>query len=517
MSSSMPHATSPLESQEELDDLLIQQALDPENPIDFNRELEPGEKADDAIDFGDLSDDDLAEDEDGAQVLQPPKRQAGIVEAGLEDPKYLVQDDEAFNSISADGHEGDGFDDLFGEIASSPTDNQREPSGLQILPRMTEIDDSFELQDDRHVQQPSGTILEPSEAHVINQSVFRPISLNSKNTALSREQQLQQELFAMSGSGIRGMDVLPAPPENQEELLVSLWPKFERGTVLKFMDLLPPKKTRYMGKKNLKRPRAIQPSKVNLELAPDQEKTFKLSAPTSRKTQEDMDHANVILVPSLILQQRTADPSEDIESDFEEDRIGGVSWQDLQMICEQWDDHGSKKSLNPSQARFDVKNQQEKSSTVKLQYQDSSDLSGGSVLKVGANSFLIQSVLIMSQKRKLHHAQFELPSLKDPERAALVLARKVTLDLNDSLLLVDSDRLDATAPRNLKRIKTQHSGRVVFAKGLGQRYNVSNDDAYDLLKENHQSKIRSTLGTLTVDHSTPAIRLQWPYVSSNLA
>ena len=117
----------------------------------------------------------------------------------------------------------------------------------------------------------------------------------------------------------------------------------------------------------------------------------------------------------------------------------------------------------------------------------------------------------------LHHPQFQLSLFKDPEKMALKLATKVTLDLNDSLLLVDSDRFDSAAPRNLKRIKTQHGGRGVFASGLGQRYNVSNDDAYDLLKENHQSKIRSTLGTLTVDHSTPAVRLQWPYVSLTLA
>ena len=54
---------------------------------------------------------------------------------------------------------------------------------------------------------------------------------------------------------------------------------------------------------------------------------------------------------------------------------------------------------------------------------------------------------------------------------------------------------------------------MAFSKGLSQRYNISNDEAYDLLKENHQSKVRSTLGNLTVSHSLPAMRLQWPYVS----
>lgn len=345
MSSRMPHATSPQDSQEDLDDLLIQQALDPENPIDFNRELEPGEKADDAIDFGDLSDDDLAEDEDGVQSLQESKHQAGIIEAGFEDSKYLIQDEEAIILISGDGHEGDGFDDLFGEIAPSPEHDQKVSNGLRLSPRTTEIDDPIGFQDDHQVPKNSGRVLELSESHATNRSLFRPISLNSKNAALSREQQLQQELFAMSGSGLSGMELLPAPPENQEELLLSLWPKYEHGTVLKFMELLPPKKTRYTGKKNLKRPRIFHPTKVNLELAPDQERTFKLSVLPNRKMQEDMDHANLIIIPDSILQQTAADQSEDLESDLEDEHDGGVSWQDLQIICEQWDDHGSVRSL----------------------------------------------------------------------------------------------------------------------------------------------------------------------------
>ena len=102
------------------------------------------------------------------------------------------------------------------------------------------------------------------------------------------------------------------------------------------------------------------------------------------------------------------------------------------------------------------------------------------------------------------------PSLHDPERATAKLSRTVTLDLNDAKLLIDSDRPEPPTKNNFRK---PDQDRGAFTKVLSQRYNISNDDAYDLLKENHQSKIRSTLGNLSVEHSMPAIRLQFPYVS----
>lgn len=109
--------------------------------------------------------------------------------------------------------------------------------------------------------------------------------------------------------------------------------------------------------------------------------------------------------------------------------------------------------------------------------------------------------------------QFPFPSLQDPEFVTSKLARAVTLDLNDARLIIDHS--DPSAPsRNVPgRSTIRRSGRGAFAKGLSQRYNISNDDAYDLLKENHQSKVRSMLNNVAVDHSLPAVRLQWPFVS----
>lgn len=87
------------------------------------------------------------------------------------------------------------------------------------------------------------------------------------------------------------------------------------------------------------------------------------------------------------------------------------------------------------------------------------------------------------------------------------------LDLNNPFLLIDANRTDVSRNTHQSKAGLTRNGRVAFSKGLSQRYNISNDEAYDLLKENHQSKVRSTLGNLAVSHSMPALRLQWPYVS----
>jgi len=111
--------------------------------------------------------------------------------------------------------------------------------------------------------------------------------------------------------------------------------------------------------------------------------------------------------------------------------------------------------------------------------------------------------------------QYSFPSLHDPEYATSKIARTVTLDLNDPLLLIDHTPSSVSSRSVFARSDLKRAGRGAFTKGLSQRYNISNDEAYDLLKENHQSKVRSMLGNAPVEHSLPAVRLQWPFVSTH--
>ncbi|KAK9379470.1 uncharacterized protein V2V93DRAFT_327244 [Kockiozyma suomiensis] len=89
------------------------------------------------------------------------------------------------------------------------------------------------------------------------------------------------------------------------------------------------------------------------------------------------------------------------------------------------------------------------------------------------------------------------------------LAKRVVLDLNDTQLLVDVQRRDYSR----KKAKSVAMREEMFQK----RYNISNDQAYDLLKENLQSRVRATVGNLSIDHAMAALRLQSPYYKVKLS
>ncbi|AMD21961.1 HFR106Cp [Eremothecium sinecaudum] len=75
------------------------------------------------------------------------------------------------------------------------------------------------------------------------------------------------------------------------------------------------------------------------------------------------------------------------------------------------------------------------------------------------------------------------------------------LDMNDERLLF-SKRVDSNS----------RAQPLVFnEKQLISKFNISNDDKYKILKENYQTKIRSTISNLSIEHSQPATRLQSPF------
>lgn len=82
------------------------------------------------------------------------------------------------------------------------------------------------------------------------------------------------------------------------------------------------------------------------------------------------------------------------------------------------------------------------------------------------------------------------------------------LDMNDpNLIFVKGDNNDTkyTNPIN-------SNGKIPSTqKTLEAKYNISNDKEYEVLKTNHQTKVRATIGTLNIDHTPPALRLQSPF------
>lgn len=337
----MPHATAVRDPQEEQDDLLIQRALDPENPMDFTRELDPGEKADDAVNFSDLDDDDLAEDEDDKE-----KQQMDLVAHSSEVDESLDHFGHSVNSkylrepVQGDGSHGEVLDDLFGERLSSPVDNGSAADDMVHLERSALMhkpsDTSTTLGYDSYRRTPAFASL--PQIHIGGSDVYKPPPSTRAGQDIgghSKEQLLQQELFAMSGAALGKLDVVPVI-ETQEDLLAALWPRFELDTVPKFMDLLPPKKAHYIGKTPLRRPKPMQPNRLNLEIALDQEKSFRLASGSNRRVQEEMGRQGLVTIEREPSEGEREEDEEDLESDFECELVGGVSWQDLQILCEDW-------------------------------------------------------------------------------------------------------------------------------------------------------------------------------------
>ena len=79
---------------------------------------------------------------------------------------------------------------------------------------------------------------------------------------------------------------------------------------------------------------------------------------------------------------------------------------------------------------------------------------------------------------------------------------------------INEDSIDKTSFKPYKIMKKSNNTFKVNDKIIKQRFNISNDATYDLLRNNYKSQIRTNVGTLNIQHSTPASKLQVPFYKS---
>ncbi|KAL9031535.1 MAG: hypothetical protein Q9196_000430 [Gyalolechia fulgens] len=495
----MPHATESVGAQDVADDLLIRQVLDPGNTnFDISRELEPGEKADDAVDYGDLSDDDLADDDDLSRTSLLEPEQSGSNREGLDD--FLIEDQSLL--ANRNGAFRDEYDDLFGDTLLSPTnklDIALDESVTSPLPHLESFESGQTDIHDEYQQEAVGQL----PVQLQKAANIQPRSLQALDTQpVSKEEQMQQYLISMSRHGATTQEgpLDETRDRSRTKDLTTLWPKFERYRVPRFMDLLPGKRSYYVGKKPSKQPKPFYPTKLNLDLAHDQEKLFRLASGPRKNLDADGEPNSVVRLSPVIHLEADGEDDAPLLSDSDKDTVGGVTWQDLQIVCEDWDNWS-----RPDSTVSDCSPSNEHPRNLG---DDQGDYFATSETRWA---------LPPAKRRKsghsdwgsLHARQFSLPTLGDPAHTTSQIARFVTLDLNDPQILVEK-----TGPEDLRQATKTSALKTTAA--LIQRYNISNDEAYDLLKENHQSKIRSNLGNPQVEHSLPAVRLQWPYYKTKL-
>ncbi len=502
----MPHATTPQEAQDEEDERVIQQALsnDPQFNLDdvFNKELEVGEKAEGAVDYGDLSDDDLADEVDGDDVSFPPIDRFGVSDNST---KGVMQEQ---NLGDLGGQEAqDELDDLFGDDPSSPPEVSDATS--QIDSAFANGDRDFRFEDEARLPQTEVPPAIRQDQRIAEDSAPQRLASGNKDAMLSREEKLQRDLFAVSRLGLGAVDDLPVPPQNKQELLAQLWPKFKRDATPQFMDLLPPKRAKYVERQKPKPPRPVNPTKINLEIAQDDEKAFKVSSGSNKRTYDEMEKPGLVVMQQDTKFEESSDEDIDMDSDYEKEAVGGVSWQDLQVICEDWDVHAVADSdIFNQMGAADTKEGEgddKVANTVDRELDEYMEWPSCKRRKVGAPGF-----------DTLQAPRFAFLSMQNPEQTTASISKKITLDLNDPHLLIDSTQGNDGSRVEVGQSGRKAYGRGAFSKSLNQRYNVSNDEAYDLLKENHQNKIRGMLGNPAVEHSSPAVRLQWPFYKTKM-
>ncbi|KXS96203.1 hypothetical protein AC578_2829 [Pseudocercospora eumusae] len=475
-----------------------------------DQQFDQADKADDAIDYEDISDDELPDEE------EPTHREDGEGEDGLGQEMYSqvpgsignlpVQPttngfhapDESSDGLFADGDESN---DLFGERFSSPEEErhpqhaapQQRPGGLALPSKSSLALPTFAnayTQPQRRSSQAGSTSMSPPSFQDRDYPAMSPASMTEEEEDeddLDPQVALQRRLFKASAARAKGEDVVNGTADTDMALFHHLYPGYERYYTPKFTELFPPRYVEYKGKAPLKPPKVLIPTKLSLDLLQDHERSFKALAAPNKAGQDSTFKNSFVFLGSGNAAQEESD--EDLaESDFDEHEIvGGVSMHDLALICQDWD--------IPS-ITSDV-----------LEPQDDGS---------GDDYDTLESAR-PAKKRKTDILNTEVPmslrdfdvSFEDPEHAAAKLAKSVTLDLNDPHLLIDEH-----APRQkkkLKRMPGELKRDSALSRDIAKRYNISNDQAYDLLKENHQHKVRSTLGSMAVEHSFPAVKLQYPF------
>lgn len=466
--------------QEEEDERAMQALLDNQNQLDqpqinLNMSGDLGEKADDAIDFEDMSDDDLPEEEEATNGAS-----GGL--PGLTDDA---------------GTSNDADDDLFGDMGdfrgSSPFGEdevlEANDTGLP-MPKLNESSTSANA---------SGSFLPmPS-------SVPTPVDSEPK-----------EDLRALNfpepePSDEQNQDLtIPDVAQNHEELIRQIFPDFVKGPIMDWGAMLPNKKAYYIPKQPLRPPKQLNPTKVSLELAQDQEKSFRTAGP-AHQSKESMiqSYSARGLIP--ILDEESDEAATDEELDWNEpapdDMVGGVSWADLQVICDDWDS-----KIEAAAAAAEVEQNVE---PVIAQADDDMEWLREMGMELGGDRAKRQKIGNEEDIDILGQPTFAVPSFDDFERITAQTAKKVVLDLNDPFLLVDIQQPSQSNKRLLNGT-FKHGGTGNLSKSLTQRFNISNDEAYEALKENHQNKVRALIGNITVEHSLPALKLQWPYYKVKL-
>lgn len=504
-------------------------------------EFDQTDKADDAQDYEDISDDDLPEEEEAMNPFTPEEDADDdaalqtIQNAFNPDPLAQSRLAPAANGYHSETHddlaeqdvteehagdlfgEGDDNFDLFGDRNSSPEQaravpvshapapqpHPSRPIGLALpsksksslaLPTLA-TNFAPPQYPPRRQSSDSLSVTSPIEEGPVSPASSYDTDVTDED-GMTEQELMQRKLFKQSRKRQAGEEVDDDLDGFDLDNFYSLFPRFETNQAPVFEDLFPARRVSFKPKPPLKAPRPVHATKIALELLPDQEKSFRAPSLANKGVEAPVPKDGLVYLNNGAHDQDMSDDDDDLALSVvdENERIGGVTMQDLAVICADWDIPSV--SSNAGSPEPDA--------------------------KLGTGDYDAEESARPRKKARMsilgENLSFTIPdphlSFEDPERATAKIAKSVTLDLNDPHLLIDE--LSPETRRRTHHLNARRQRKADMAKEMAKRYNISNDKEYDKLKENHQHKVRATLGSMTVEHSLPAIKLQYPFYKVNL-
>ncbi|CAK7227284.1 hypothetical protein SBRCBS47491_006518 [Sporothrix bragantina] len=448
-------------------------------------------KADDAEDFEDISDDDLPEEEEtSGNSAEVP---------GLTDD-------------AGTSHE---TDDLFGDDLGSPThdegfpfpaspDADHDDAGGGVTKKAAASkgasgakDDDDDDLDDGKSNEAAGRSPSPAPND--------PYIVTDSDRALNFPEDYGHDTTNQDPN-------IPPVAENLMDLVKMAFPSFEKGKILNFNEQLAPKPLYLTEKKPAKPPKPLVPSKLSLEFEADQEKLFRIPGTAQATIQQRIVNATargfVSLLQPEVQNQDNGNIFRDAFGDDDDDDdapVGGFRLKDFSIACADWDDVIGLPTPPPEDnSMAHVRADKKRAADTREQDEWEREILGSAAAAQPKRRKVVAEHGLPALPR------YVVPSFDSYQEATSRAAKRVYLDMADYRLLLD-DGDDGRDPKRAKLSaqKRLPNGRLV--RDLASRFNYSNDQAYEQLKENHQHRVRAQHSNIQVEHSLPALKLLWPY------
>lgn len=466
-----------------------------------DKEIDQADKDVDAIDFEDISDDDLPSD-DGYSTAAAP----GISQVpGLEEDEGTSHENDDINALFGE----DDLDD--GHLASSPPAHvdhakpQLPPSPVDAA-EAAEAPEAVETMETIENPEPENPEPEkPLDERNISDEEWNKMSFSERmrlNFPQTKEGDNDIGDWVMQ-TNTEDPSILP-PPQTEAELLQHKFPNFEKHKTLFHNQLFPQWPAEYMYKEPLNKdrdPPEFVPTKLELELDVDTSKLFRipdsaLTATHQRSQQQTEDWTKTIGALAVDI-----DDGRSEDSDSDNELVGGFTLDEITTICDDWDS-----PLNPSKPSEEPASVAIADDDEEMDDWDREFLQSRPQKKVPKYEPGLPDI-----------SSYNAPGFDDFTTATHRFGKRVRLDLNDPYLLIDDTQAERPTKRPKLEEKTKRMANGQLRRDIRHHFNISNDDAYDQLKTNHKNKVRAVLSNRAVEHSLPALKLTYPFYRTRLS